>query len=352
MMRTLLAAGAALGLLAAHASAADSLTVTYMESGTYDVAAKRIAEEFKQAKGVDVKVVAFPWAVLRQNNTTDLITGAGQYQVMSGGYYLADVYDNFAPLDDFIKKSDYAKGMIPGLMEPGRSEWYEGKQVGIPYGVDAYGLMVNKDLLDKAGVKPEFATWEAVLAACEKLKIGGPRCRLPVPFDRQPRADWRLLLQWLRRHLRRQERRLRARAGKGRGRGCDAAQALAAPAQRRQSAELRRGRDAIRAGSSGPAGRLAELLHQDAGRSQEVQDRRQVGHGSLPRPGLPLALALAAVRAQEHSGQGHCLCLDPGLRRARPTPRRTWSRTGSIRSGSAPTMIPRSRHRTPITGRP
>ena len=174
MMRTLLAAGAALGLLAAHASAADTLTVTYMESGTYDVAAKRIAEEFKQAKGVDVKVVAFPWAVLRQNNTTDLITGAGQYQVMSGGYYLADVYDNFAPLDDFIKKSDYAKGMIPGLMEPGRSEWYEGKQIGIPYGVDAYGLMVNKEILDKAGVKPEFATWDAVLAACEKLKVAAP----------------------------------------------------------------------------------------------------------------------------------------------------------------------------------
>ena len=105
MMRTLLAACAALGLLAGQAGAAEPLTATYMESGTYDVAAKRIAADFKRAKGVDVKVVAFPWAVLRQNNTTDLITGAGQYQVMSGGYYLADVYDNFAPLDEFIKKA-------------------------------------------------------------------------------------------------------------------------------------------------------------------------------------------------------------------------------------------------------
>ena len=64
--------------------------------------------------------------------------------------------------------------MIPGLMEPGRSEWYQGKQIGIPYGVDAYGLMVNRDVLDKAGVKPEFATWDAVLAACEKLKAAAP----------------------------------------------------------------------------------------------------------------------------------------------------------------------------------
>ena len=53
-----------------------------MESGTYDAAAKQIAQEFQKEHGVEVKIVAFPWAVLRQNNTTDLITGAGQYQVM------------------------------------------------------------------------------------------------------------------------------------------------------------------------------------------------------------------------------------------------------------------------------
>ncbi len=91
--RTLLGTATAIVLAVAGgtARAAEGLTVTYMESGTYDVAAKRIAEEFGRERGVEVKVVAFPWAVLRQNNTTDLITGAGQYQVMSGGYYLADV---------------------------------------------------------------------------------------------------------------------------------------------------------------------------------------------------------------------------------------------------------------------
>ncbi len=163
--------GAALAIAAApSARAAGSLTATYMESGTYDAAAKQIAQEFQKEHGVEVKIVAFPWAVLRQNNTTDLITGAGQYQVMSGGYYLADVYENFAPLTDFIKKSDYAKGMIPGLMEPGRSEWYDGQQVGIPFGIDAYGLMVNRDILAKAGVEPKFATWEDVIAACEKVE--------------------------------------------------------------------------------------------------------------------------------------------------------------------------------------
>jgi hypothetical protein len=53
---------------------------------------------------------------------------------MSGGYYLADVFEYFQPLTDYIAASNYADGMIPGLMDPGRSEWYKGEQIGIPYG--------------------------------------------------------------------------------------------------------------------------------------------------------------------------------------------------------------------------
>ncbi|MBX6322534.1 MAG: extracellular solute-binding protein [Rhodospirillaceae bacterium] len=172
---SLLAGGALLALFATPDAAADEeLTVTYMESGTYDVAARELATEFEKLYGVKVNVVAFPWAVLRQNNTTDLLTGTGQYDVMAGGYYLADVYSYFAPLTDFIQQSNYAKGMIPGLMEPGRSEWYKGQQIGIPFGIDAYGLMVNDEILAKAGVKPEFKTWDDVLAACTVIEKAVP----------------------------------------------------------------------------------------------------------------------------------------------------------------------------------
>jgi ABC-type glycerol-3-phosphate transport system substrate-binding protein len=175
-LSSFLAGVALLALAAAQpgGAAEKQLTVTYMESGTYNVAATELATEFEKANGTKVSVVAFPWAVLRQNNTTDLVTGSGQYDVMSGGYYLADVYSYFTPLTDFIKASDYAKGMIPGLMEPGRSEWYKGQQIGIPYGIDAYGLMVNDEILAKAGVKAEFKTWDDVLAACDTIKKAVP----------------------------------------------------------------------------------------------------------------------------------------------------------------------------------
>jgi hypothetical protein len=158
----------------AGAARAAEIGFSVMESGTYDKAAQEIAEAFKAKTGTDVKIAAFPWAVLRQNNTTDLISGTAQYDVMSGGYYLADVYPYFSPLTSFIKADDYGKGMIPGLMEPGRSEWVGNDQIGVPYGVDAFGLLVNTEILGKAGVKPEFKDWNDVAKACEAIEAKNP----------------------------------------------------------------------------------------------------------------------------------------------------------------------------------
>ncbi|MDR3473401.1 MAG: extracellular solute-binding protein [Devosia sp.] len=152
---------------------AKDLNFSVMQSGTYDKAAAEIAADFTKKTGTNVKISAFPWAVLRQNNTTDLISGTGQYDVMSGGYYLADVYSYFTSLADYIAKDHYGDGIIPGLMQPGRSEYLNGKEIGIPYGVDAFGLIYNKDVLAAAGVTAKFDTWADLIAACEKIKAAG-----------------------------------------------------------------------------------------------------------------------------------------------------------------------------------
>ena len=65
--------------------ASQNITVTYMASGTYDVAARDVARQLKK-EGINVTVDAFPWAVLRQKNTTDILSGAKNYDVMSGSY--------------------------------------------------------------------------------------------------------------------------------------------------------------------------------------------------------------------------------------------------------------------------
>lgn len=46
---------------------AGEIEFSVMESGTYDVAARQIAEEFAVSSGTTVNISAFPWAVLRQS---------------------------------------------------------------------------------------------------------------------------------------------------------------------------------------------------------------------------------------------------------------------------------------------
>ena len=259
--------------------------------------------------------MAFPWAVLRQNNTTDLITGAGQYQVMSGGYYLADVYENFAPLTDFIKKSDYAKGMIPGLMEPGRSEWYDGQQVGIPFGIDAYGLMVNKDILAKAGVEPKFATWDDVIAACEKIEQAERDVACLSHSTGNPEQIGAFFFSAY-------DGPYVTKDGKY---ALDPAKAAAAAALLpRLWKHLPPGGQALtfdeaeRLFADGKAAMLVDWPSFSTKTLDDPAKSKIVGkwtHGPLPGRRLPLALALAGVRAQEHPGQGDRLGVDRGLRR-------------------------------------
>ena len=144
-----------------------SITFSVMASGTYDKAAAGLVDSFKQSTGIGVTIAAFPWATLRQNNTTDLLTKTGKYDIMSGSYYLADVYDNFMSLDDLIAKYNFGQGLLPGLMQ--KSEFYQGHQIGLPYGPDAYGILYRKDLLSQAGLQwPN--TWSDFLAMLPQLK--------------------------------------------------------------------------------------------------------------------------------------------------------------------------------------
>lgn len=162
--------GAIAGLAMGSTALAQTVEFSVMESGTYDVAARQIAQDLAAAGGPQVSVSAFPWAVLRQNNTTDLISGTNQYDVMSGGYYLADVYPYFQPIDDLIARDGLADGVIDNLMAPGRSEWSGGHQIGFPYGINSYGLLINTAMLEAAGVDPSFADWDALIAACPVIE--------------------------------------------------------------------------------------------------------------------------------------------------------------------------------------
>jgi multiple sugar transport system substrate-binding protein len=143
------------------------IRVAYMDSGTYNKAAEETADLVKD-QGLTVTVDAFPWAVMRQNEITDIISGTGTYDVHSGAYYMADVFSQYRPLEEFLSKKDVTKGMIPSIVQNG-AEYYEGKMIGIPFGPDAYGLMYRVDLFEKIGLKPP-QTWPEFLEALKKLQ--------------------------------------------------------------------------------------------------------------------------------------------------------------------------------------
>ena len=81
---TMMIVAAALVVFASVSVSAAEITVTYMQSGTYDKAAELIQADFEKETGIDVEFVFAPWAVLNQNHITDLTTGTGEFDVMSG----------------------------------------------------------------------------------------------------------------------------------------------------------------------------------------------------------------------------------------------------------------------------
>jgi multiple sugar transport system substrate-binding protein len=163
--------------------AADSITATYMKSGTYDVAAHSIRKQFQTKTGLKVNVLAFPFAVLEQKNQTDLVTQTGQYDVLSNSSWDIAFFQHLRPLDDYLKKDPgFAKDYIPGLFKDGPADFYEGKPVGVPYAMDAYGVFYRTELFKKAGVSANWRTWPQLVAAAKKLQGKLPQGVAPIAF--------------------------------------------------------------------------------------------------------------------------------------------------------------------------
>ncbi|WP_084516226.1 ABC transporter substrate-binding protein [Microbacterium luticocti] len=160
-------------------SAGGDLTVTYMDSGTYNKAAESIVSDFDKTNDAHVKVEAFPFATLGQQNATDLITGTGAYDVMSTSAWDVEFYNRLAPLntqlDSWKNKSSY----IPELLKDGPTPYYDGKPVGLTYAADAYGVFVNTKYLP---ADTTFDTWTDLIDAATKLKSTLPDGVAPVSF--------------------------------------------------------------------------------------------------------------------------------------------------------------------------
>ena len=134
-----------------------AITATYMSSATYDAAAKELVPAFEEKHGTKVTIAAFPWMTLVKNNTMDLLTGAGLYDVQSGSVN-ANLWAYYEPLDPYIKRDNWKMPYVPGLED--KVAHMEGQTLGVPYAADSYGMAIRADLFEEAGIDiPTTETW-------------------------------------------------------------------------------------------------------------------------------------------------------------------------------------------------
>lgn len=169
LIATLLLPAGALAQDMPHAGV--EIVATYMQSGTYDVGAENIEAAFEEATGIELELVALSWPVLNQSHITDLTTGTGEFDVMSGEFWIASVYDKMLPLDDLVARDSFGGDYIPTIWQPGPSGYFDGKRIGIPYSADAYGIVYRTDIFEEAGVSADWETWDDYFAALDKLAM-------------------------------------------------------------------------------------------------------------------------------------------------------------------------------------
>jgi ABC-type glycerol-3-phosphate transport system substrate-binding protein len=154
----------------APAAAGAEIVATYMQSGTYDKAAEELKPVFEGASGIKVELIVAPWDVLNQNHITDLTTGTGAYDVMSGEFWIATVFEHMLPLDEYVTRDNYGGDFVERIWSPGPSNFYDGKRIGVPYSADAYGIWYNTEIFDQCGVTADWETWDDYIAVLETLK--------------------------------------------------------------------------------------------------------------------------------------------------------------------------------------
>jgi sorbitol/mannitol transport system substrate-binding protein len=168
MFRALLGA-CALGALATAATAQTTITVATVNNGDM-IRMQGLMDDFN-AKHPDITVewVTLEENVLRQNVTTDIATGGGQYDVLTIGTYEVPIWGKLGwlvPLNDL--PADYD---VDDLLPPIRAGLtVDGNLYAAPFYGESSFVNYRKDLAEAAGVTiPDAPTWDDIKAAAAAM---------------------------------------------------------------------------------------------------------------------------------------------------------------------------------------
>lgn len=167
-LRALLGA-TALAAFGSAALAQTTITVATVNNGDM-IRMQGLMDDF-YAKNPDIKVewVTLEENVLRQNVTTDIATGGGQYDVMTIGTYEVPIWGKqgwLEPLDDLPESYD-----VDDLLPPIRGGLtVDGKLMAAPFYGESSMVMYRKDLMEAAGLTmPDAPTWADIETAAAAM---------------------------------------------------------------------------------------------------------------------------------------------------------------------------------------
>ena len=179
-----LAVGAAVLTIAHGALAQQTLVINTDRSGTGQKAAfNKIVSDFEaQNAGVKVTVNYSDVESYKTSIRNFLVTSPPDIAFwFTGARMRAFTKRNlFEDLSGFLKENNLTESMKPFI--PAVTDG--GKQYMMPTNMTTWGFYYNKQVFDKAGVKPP-ATWADLMAAAAKLKAAGI-----VPFTVGTRDLW------------------------------------------------------------------------------------------------------------------------------------------------------------------
>jgi sorbitol/mannitol transport system substrate-binding protein len=173
-LRALLAA-CAVGALCTAAAAQTTITVATVNNGDM-IRMQGLMDDF-YAKNPDIKVewVTLEENVLRQNITTDIATGGGQYDVLTIGTYEVPIWGKqgwLVSLNDL--PADYDVDDLLPAIRGGLT--VDGNLLASPFYGESSMVMYRKDLMDAAGMAmPDAPTWadiEKAAAAMTNTETG------------------------------------------------------------------------------------------------------------------------------------------------------------------------------------
>jgi sorbitol/mannitol transport system substrate-binding protein len=169
--KALLGTTVGLGLMAGLASAAmaEDITIATVNNGDM-VRMQSLAPQWEAETGNKINWVVLEENVLRQNVTTDISTGGGQFDIITIGTYEVPIWGKngwLVSMNDGMGDGYNVDDLLPSIRG---GLTVDGDLFASPFYGESSFTMYRKDLMEKAGLEmPEAPTWAFIREAAAAM---------------------------------------------------------------------------------------------------------------------------------------------------------------------------------------